>query len=72
VTVRQVFITGAKAGSQFEAVTRDGAIVLSTALQYGVPLETIKHAVTRDANNGASTLLGAIIERITARSERAN
>lgn len=62
--VGEVFIAGAKAGSELDAVARDGAILLSLALQHSVPLETIKHAVTREADGSASTIVGAVVDRL--------
>jgi hypothetical protein len=61
----EVFITGAKTGSEFEAVARDGAILLSLALQHGVPLETLKYTVTRNENGEPSTIVGAVIDILT-------
>jgi hypothetical protein len=62
--VGEVFISGAKAGSEMEAVTRDGAILLSLALQHRVPLSTIRHAVTRNGDGTASTIIGAIVDKV--------
>jgi hypothetical protein len=63
--IGEVFISGAKAGSEFEAVARDGAVLLSIALQFGVPLETIRHAITREHDGRPSTIIGAVIDRLT-------
>jgi hypothetical protein len=63
--VGEVFISGSKAGSEIEAVARDGAVLLSIALQFGVPLNTIKHAVTREHDGSPSTIIGAVIERLS-------
>src|SRR5262245_55149700 len=63
--IGEVFISGAKAGSEVDAVTRDGAVLLSIALQYGVPLETIKHAITRNGDGSPSTIVGAVIDKLT-------
>lgn len=60
----EVFITGTKAGSDVEAVSRDGAILISLALQHGIPLETMKHAITRGGDEKPMSIVGAIIERI--------
>jgi hypothetical protein len=68
-TIGEVFISGAKAGSEFEAIARDGAVLLSIALQYGVPLETIRHAITREANGTPSTIVGAVVEKIAKSNE---
>lgn len=60
----EIFISGAKAGSEVEAVARDGAVLLSIALQYGVPIETIKGAITRNLDGTPSTIIGAVVDRI--------
>ena len=62
--IGEVFITGAKAGSEMEAIARDGAILLSLALQYGVPITTIQHAISREADGKASTIVGAVLDII--------
>jgi hypothetical protein len=62
--VGEVFISGAKAGSEVEAVARDGAVLLSIALQHGVPLEIIRHAITREQNGSPSTVIGMVIDRL--------
>lgn len=66
----EVFITrirdksGAKLGVQLEGMARDAAILLSIALQYGTPVETIRHAVTRDEKNQPTTIIGAVVDRL--------
>ena len=62
--IGEVFIAGAKAGSEVDAVARDGAILLSLCMQHGVPLETIKHAMTRERDGSASTIVGAVVDRL--------
>lgn len=64
-SIGEVFITGSKSGTAFEAVARDGAILLSLALQHGVDLQTIKHALTREGDGSASTIVGAVVDRLT-------
>jgi hypothetical protein len=66
-TMGEVFISGAKAGSDLEAVARDGAVLISIALQYGVPLDVIRHAITREENGAPSTVLGVVIDRLVNR-----
>jgi hypothetical protein len=61
----EVFITGAKAGTDMDAVTRDSAILLSLALQHGVPLTVMRHAITRKEDSTAKTIIGAVIDRIS-------
>lgn len=60
----EIFITGAKSGSEVDAVTRDGAIAVSLALQHGVPLETLRHAITRNEDGTPSTIVGAVIDKL--------
>ena len=67
--VGEVFISGAKAGSEVDAVARDGAILLSLALQHSVPLETIRHAMTREADGSASTIVGAVVDEISRKEQ---
>jgi hypothetical protein len=62
--VYEVFISGAKIGTEMDAITRDGAILLSLALQHGVPLDTIAHAITRNERGEADSIIGAVVDRI--------
>jgi hypothetical protein len=64
-TVGEVFINGGKSGEVVEAIARDGAVLLSMALQYGVPLDTIRHALTRDGQNQPTSIVGAVVDRLT-------
>ena len=65
-SIGEVFIAGVKAGSQMDAIARDGAILLSLALQFGVPLKTIQHAITRNEQGYADTVIGAVIDKIAS------
>jgi len=62
----EIFITGAKTGSDFEAVARDGAIILSIMLQHGIALEPIRHSLTRDENGNAGSIIGAVVDHLTS------
>lgn len=68
--IAEVFIAGAKAGSEVEAVARDGAVLLSIALQYGVPLSVIRGSLTREANESPSTIIGAVVDRLAVNENR--
>jgi hypothetical protein len=63
-TIGEVFVTGAKVGSSLEAIARDGAVLLSLAIQHGVPLKTIRGALTREPNGAPSSIIGAVVDRI--------
>lgn len=56
----------AKLGSQLDGVCRDGAILLSFALQYGAPIDAIRHALTRDEDGAAATVIGAILDEVVS------
>jgi len=67
-TLGEVFIDGGKTGQDVQSTARDAAVVLSLALQHGAPIEAIKHAVTRDSNGAPSSILGAVVDRISVDS----
>jgi ribonucleoside-diphosphate reductase alpha chain len=60
----EIFISNAKAGSHSDAAAKDSAVVASLALQFGVPLEVIRHALLRDSNGRPSSPLGAALDLI--------
>jgi hypothetical protein len=60
----EVFIAGAKAGSEVEAVARDGAVLISLALQHGVPVDILAGAITRESNGAPSTIVGAVLDKL--------
>lgn len=43
----EVFLEGPKPGSGINAMCRDFGVVVSIALQYGVPLDVMRKAITR-------------------------
>jgi hypothetical protein len=55
---------GAKVGSELEAHAHDLAILFSLGLQYGVPIDTIAHALLREADGSPSTVIGAVADRL--------
>ena len=67
-TPGEVFIDGGKTGNDIEPIARDASVVLSLALQHGVPPETIRHAVTRGASEEPASILGAVVDSITTKS----
>jgi hypothetical protein len=60
----EVFVDAGKAGQDLQATARDAAVTLSLALQHGVPLVTVRHAITRGENGEATSILGAIVDRL--------
>jgi ribonucleoside-diphosphate reductase alpha chain len=67
-TPGEVFIDGCKTGNDIESIARDAGVLLSLALQHGVPPETIRHAVTRGASEEPASILGAVVDSITTNS----
>ena len=49
-TPREVFLNGGKEGSQFDAMLSDAAILISVALQWGVPVDALVKSVGRAPN----------------------
>ena len=64
-SVGEVFINGGKSGEVVEAIARDGAVLLSMALQHGATLDTIKHAITRDGQDAPQSIIGVVVDRLT-------
>lgn len=60
----EVFIVAPKVGSELEATARDGAVLISLCLQYGISLEVMCHAITRNEDGSASTIVGAAIDKL--------
>jgi hypothetical protein len=60
--VKEVFINCGRSGEQSETLARDSAILLSIALQYGIPIEAIKKSITRNVDGSPTGPIGAIID----------
>jgi hypothetical protein len=62
----EIFLTNNKVGSHADCNARDAAVVCSIALQSGVLIETIRHALMRDDSGRASGPLAAALDVIAA------
>jgi hypothetical protein len=62
----EVFLNNHRAGSDADANACDAAVVASLALQHGVPLETIRRALMRDARGRPRTPLATALDLIAA------
>jgi hypothetical protein len=60
----ELFLSSHKPGSPIEAIARDSAVTVSIALQFGVPIETIRAALTKDHDGAPATLLGAALDKL--------
>lgn len=56
----------ARLGPHLDATARDAAVMLSFALQYGAPLDTIARALSMNEEGEPESLFGAIIREIQA------
>ena len=63
-SLAEIFIGNAKVGSHSDAAAKDSAVVCSIALQYGAPVETIRHALLRDSDGRPTSPLGAALDLI--------
>ena len=68
-SIGEIFLQSRKPGSQSDANARDAAVAASLALQFGCPLETLRHALLRDSHGQPSTPLGAAVDAIAAEIE---
>lgn len=55
--------------TEIDQVARDGAVLVSLALQHGCDPETIAHAITRDGGGNPSTIIGAVIDSMVANNK---
>jgi hypothetical protein len=60
----EIFIGAGKAGTDLSTLARDIAITLSLALQHGVAIGVIQHAVLRDARGKPLSLIGAVVDEL--------
>src|SRR6266542_410741 len=58
----EIFMSNSKAGSHSDSVSKDAAVVCSIALQHGVPVEVIRHALLRDSQSRAASPLGCALD----------
>jgi hypothetical protein len=64
--IDEIRSNGAKAGS-LDAAAHDGAVMVRLLLQHGVPLETIRHVLTRNEDGSAGTIISAAVDRLCAK-----
>ena len=64
-TIGEVFLTASPLNSLLDALVSDAAICISIALQFGAPLDTIRHALRRDSRGEVASLIGAALDKIS-------
>ena len=65
----EIFLGNGHAGSGTDTAAKDSAVVASLALQYGVPVDVIRHALLRDAHGVAASPLGAALDLLVGTDE---
>jgi ribonucleoside-diphosphate reductase alpha chain len=58
----EIFLTTAKHGTVLDTNARDAAIAASLLLQHGCPLDTLRRALTRNADGSASGPLAHVLD----------
>jgi hypothetical protein len=64
--IGEIFINSGKAGSAADVNARDSAIAASIALQHGADLETLRTALTRNADGSAGGPLAMALDLLSA------
>lgn len=67
----EIFVHSTKAGSDVQIVANDAAILMSLALQYGAPLQTIRSAMAREENGNAQSIIGQVADVFVRLQEQA-
>ena len=61
---REIFIHGSKIGSDLEILLDDASIILSLALQHGLPLSQLMHSLNTDREEEGKSVLAAAIKSV--------
>jgi len=60
----EVFVQCTKIGSHVEALGRDAAVLLSLALQHGIPIDLLRKTLQRTVSGSPQTIIGVIADEI--------
>jgi hypothetical protein len=63
---REIFLSGAKDGSMLAAILDDASVVISVALQHGVPVAALAKSVWRGPEGSVVGAAIALVERLDA------
>jgi ribonucleoside-diphosphate reductase alpha chain len=61
-SIAELFLNASKAGSPLEAMAQDAAIVASLALQFGCPVDVLRHAIARSGDSAGP--LAALLDEV--------
>lgn len=62
--IGELFVNALPQNSMIDVLLSDAAVIASLALQYGVPIRQLAHAVKRDKYGLASSPIGAALDRV--------
>jgi hypothetical protein len=65
----EIFIDAAKPNSALDALAADSAILVSLALQRGSTPAELGHALRRNPDGSAASLVGTVVDRLAAMEE---
>ena len=60
----EIFLNADRANSLLDFLMSDAAILASLALQYGCPLDELRHALKRDGRGVAASPIGTALDQI--------
>jgi ribonucleoside-diphosphate reductase alpha chain len=63
-SVAEVFLNVSKSGSELEKHCRDASVLLSIGLQFGVPLEVYRRALSRKPNGAPDSALAFVLDEL--------
>lgn len=61
----EAFIQSHRRGTAIEAAARDSAILISLMIQHGLPLDEIRHGLTRDSHGHPASIIGAVVDAVS-------
>src|SRR5262245_56475528 len=67
--IGEIFLSNHRVNSMAGIMASDAAVVASIALQYGVPLDVIRHALMRDSRGKPSGPLGVVLDQLAREEE---
>jgi len=66
----EIFINTKQTGSELERSTRDASVLASIGLQFGIPLEVLRKALSRKANGEPDSALCFMLDELAKESSR--
>jgi hypothetical protein len=65
--VAEIFLNTAKYGTALDTNARDAAVAASLLLQYGCPVDTLRHALARNGNGSPSGPLAVALDLLAGK-----